>query len=133
MRTKILVLGDTTSFWRLLLASLEDAGYVLFSAADEAQCLSLALSCAPDLLLLEVKPAPEASHALCQLMAANPKLKQIPVVMLANSADEAQQDSGLKAGARAYLVKPVHVKELLALFQRLLGPGASIDPLGHSP
>ena len=71
-----------------------------------ASCDPSALTCLPDLILLDKNmPGLDGLDAL-RAMKSNPRWAQIPVVMLTTEgADEFLQE-GLRAGAYYYLVKP---------------------------
>jgi two-component system KDP operon response regulator KdpE len=120
MTRTILSIEDASSFRSLMRVALEFEGFTVIEAPSGAAGLALALSTAPDLILLDVKLHDMDGLKLCKMILADPQLQQIPLVMLSSSNDEAQILAGINAGAKGYLVKPFYPKELVALAHRLI-------------
>ena len=75
--------------------------------------LELARENHPDLILLDLHlPDLGGQHVLDQLQA-DPSTRSIPVVILSADATKRQLEPLLAAGARAYLTKPIGVRQLL--------------------
>jgi len=55
-----------------------------------------------------------------QSLSADPALASIPVIMLSALGNDADIEAGMKAGARAYLVKPFSPWELLDKVAQLI-------------
>jgi len=60
----------------------------------------------PDLIYLDVEMPGLSGHDVLRALRADPRLRDIPVVMLTGVEDAAARQSALQTGARAYLVKP---------------------------
>lgn len=99
---------------------LSSHGYEVRTAADGASGLDLALSTAPDVVILDVMmPRLDGFGVLRRLR------RQSPVPVLVLSARTAPEDriQGLNVGADDYLLKPFVVGELLARLKALLRRG----------
>lgn len=93
----------------------------LATATNGALGIELARQQRPDLILLDVHlPDISGADVLRQLKDEAP-LAGIPVVMVSADAIPAQINALLAAGARQYVTKPIHVDEILALFDELAG------------
>jgi two-component system phosphate regulon response regulator PhoB len=57
---------------------------------------------------------------LAKRWRANPRTKQIPIIMLTARGDESDRVAGLDAGADDYIAKPFSTKELLARIRAVL-------------
>jgi len=116
----ILVVEDEAAIAELISINLRHAGHrvTLAATADEAQrTVDAAL---PDLVLLDWMLPGESGLALARRWRADPRTRELPLIMLTARADEADRISGLDAGADDYLVKPFSPKELLARIRAVL-------------
>jgi CheY-like chemotaxis protein len=67
----------------------------------------------PLLILLDLKMPRVDGRQVLQQIKADPTLKHLPVVVLTSSAHERDVASGYDLGANAYVVKPVHFRDLI--------------------
>jgi CheY-like chemotaxis protein len=108
----LLVQGD-----RFLRRACEEAlrgrGLEVRTAADGAEALAVARTDTPGLILLDlIRPAPADVQVLRRLKA-DPATRDIPVLVLANSAREANLNEVLKLGALEFWVKSdISLKDL---------------------
>ena len=70
-------------------------------------------ACQPLLILLDLKMPRVDGRQVLQQIKADPTLKHLPVVVLTSSAHERDVASGYDLGANAYVVKPVHFRDLI--------------------
>ena len=106
----------------------------LMTATDGARGIELARQEQPDLILLDLHlPDISGADVLKQLKSEAP-LAEIPVVIVSADAIPAQIQTLIAAGARNYVTKPIHVEEILRLFDELAealanrGANGSIPP-----
>ena len=126
MTEKILIVEDDPRLSEGLAYNLDRAGYEVCQAADGITGLELALSEAPDLIVLDLMlPGRSGMEILGDLRKAG---RAIPVIILSAIDDEVEKVRGFGLGAIDYVTKPFGVAELLARIRvRLSGhPGA--DP-----
>jgi len=74
----------------------------------------------PALMLLDLKLPLRNGLELLEWLRSQPKLKNLPVVVLTSSAEHRDLDAARELGARYYLVKPPTPKtiaEIIALFR----------------
>jgi two-component system phosphate regulon response regulator PhoB len=74
----------------------------------------------PDVILLDWMLPGESGLILAKRWRANPRTKQIPIIMLTARGDESDRVAGLDAGADDYIAKPFSTKELLARIRAVL-------------
>ena len=115
---QILVIEDDDSIRQGIVDALEFEGYEALEASCGKSGLEKALSCACDLILLDlVLPGCDGLEILRQVRLHRPTLA---VIILTACGNESDRVSGLRLGADDYVVKPFSVKELLARVESVL-------------
>ncbi len=120
MGKKILVVDDEADVTDLVSYHLKSKGYVVQTANNPNQSLSLARSFLPDLVILDVMMPDLNGMQICRLLRADPQLKNVPVIFLTAKAEEADRIQGLETGADDYICKPFSTKELILRVQSIL-------------
>lgn len=118
-RSRILAIDDDPSLLELVRLHLENAGYEVLLAADGIDGGRLALSAAPDLVLVDVQMPWLSGYDLVEALKADPATRHIPVVFM--TSDEAVDERSGKLGAEAYLRKPVNAERLLEVIALFAG------------
>lgn len=114
MTKRILVVEDQPDIQKLLLAGLEDAGFLVEICGEGDKGLEAALQFRPDLIVLDIMLPGLNGIELCKLIRAHPTLKHTAIIMLTAKGDESDIVYGFGLGANDYLVKPFRMKELIA-------------------
>ena len=115
---RILIVDDEPEMVRGLEDNLRFEGYQTLSATDGRRGLALALSEAPDLLLLDIMMPEMSGWDVCRELRA--KGLDIPVIMLTARGEEVDRVRGLELGADDYVTKPFGLRELLARIRAVL-------------
>ena len=111
---KILLVEDNEMNWDMLSRRLRRKGYEVVIAVDGEQGVAMALSEAPDLILMDLGlPVLDGWEATRRIKAA-PETQDIPVIALTSHAMVGDRERALEAGCDDYDTKPIE-------FQRLLG------------
>jgi len=116
MMTRLLMIEDHADIRRLIRLTLEFAEFEcdVHEAADGQTGLAAARSLRPDVVLLDVMmPGGVDGLSLCRQLKAEPALQGTHIVMLTARGSAVDRESGLTAGADAYLVKPFSPLQLL--------------------
>jgi PAS domain S-box-containing protein len=95
----------------------------LLSAMQGSLGLELARQHHPDLILLDLHLPDLSGEEVLRSLLADPRTRQIPVVVLSADATPTQVRKILGAGADAYLTKPLDVRRLLELMDETLTAG----------
>jgi two-component sensor histidine kinase/FixJ family two-component response regulator len=112
-RPTVLLVDDNADI-RDYVARLLAQHYDVRTACDGRAALAAMRQDRPDLLLSDVMMPWLDGFGLVREVRADPKLADVPVVLLSARAGEDAGIEGLQAGADDYLVKPFGARELLA-------------------
>ena len=96
-------------------------GVRLISAMRPQLGLDLAADHHPDLVLLDLHLPDMPGQEVLRRLRAEPRTAEVPVVILSADARPTLVDQLLAQGARAFLTKPLDVKELLELLDAVAG------------
>jgi len=99
----------------------------LLAAASGEMALEVATQARPDLILLDLNlPGMDGLQVLRQLKI-NPDTCSIPVVAVTANAMPLDIEKGMAAGFSDYIVKPLDVRKLIDLLDRILRNRVEID------
>jgi len=129
MSARVLVVDDIQTNRRLLEARLSAEYFEVLQAADGHECLALARSHEPDIILLDVMMPGIDGFETCRRLKADPVTRHIPVVMITALDQRADRIAGLEAGADDFLTKPVDDVALFARVRSLLRLKVVMDEL----
>lgn len=115
--SRVAVIDDERHIRTLLEIGLAEEGFVVRSAADGAQGLSLVRDWKPDVIVLDVMMPKINGIALLPMVR---RVTEAPVVMLSAKSEVANKVEGLTAGADDYLAKPFELSELVARLKTAL-------------
>ena len=116
----ILVVDDEQDIRDLLVFNLKREGYATMEASNGITALELARRHKPDLILLDIMLPDEDGLTILGKLKSDPRLKEIPVIMLTAKGDTLDRIQGLELGADDYIPKPFEAKELLARIKAVL-------------
>lgn len=114
MTASILIADDEPNIVLSLEFVLEEEGYRVRVARDGQQALDALDAELPDLLLLDVMLPRVSGFEVCERIRANPRWRDLRVVMLSAKGREIEVRKGLALGADAYVTKPFAINDLLA-------------------
>ena len=117
---KILVIDDSPTQLKLILAPLQSQQYETLTAVDGEEGLAKALTEKPDLVVMDVVMPKMDGFQTCRKMKLSDELKHIPVIMLTSKNQKTDEFWGKKQGASEYLTKPFEDQQLLDAVARNL-------------
>lgn len=127
----ILVVDDDDRLRGLLRQYLSEHGFVVTTAAHASAAREAFETLDFDLMVLDVMMPGESGLDLARFFRtqADPRKKNLPILLLTARAEPDERIEGLETGADDYLVKPFEPKELLlrihAVLRRMQSRGAS--------
>ena len=104
---------------------LEMEGYTILEAFNGQKTLEMLQTHSPDLILLDVRMPRMSGLAVLEHLAKDPKMAEIPVIMLSVVTTYPEVRQALRMGAVAYLSKPFELKEMARLVDQVLAMDAS--------
>jgi CheY-like chemotaxis protein len=119
----ILLIDDDAMQRQMLGDILEEAGYVVQTAASGAEGLGKLLHEQPALVLLDYEMPELDGMSLLKKVRATEEIKELPIIMLTGHSEKEVVRACLGAGANDYLVKPVGHERLLERVGRVLPTG----------
>jgi len=117
---KVLIVDDEPNIVAALEFLLEKNGYDVKVAANGVEAIEQLDAFRPDLVLLDVMVPKLSGYEVCQRMRAEPKWRDIKIVMLSAKGREVEVNKGMSLGADLYVTKPFSSAELVSTIQQLL-------------
>ena len=114
---RILIIDDDKDFLTFLESGLTMAGFQVRIVWNGAEGLSLARRWFPDVILLDYMMPGMNGFQFAQMLRAQDRTANIPIVMLSAYNDPDQKVAAFKAGVNDYVNKPVIIDELAARLQ----------------
>jgi two-component system phosphate regulon response regulator PhoB len=120
MAAKILLVEDEPAIQELLAFNVRQCGYLPVQAEDAATALAHVNRELPDLILLDWMLPGIGGIELAKRWRADPRTRNIPIIMLTARTDERDKVMGLESGADDYITKPFSPRELMARIRAVL-------------
>ncbi len=117
---RVLVVEDEAAIAELLLLHLRHQGFDVVLAADAASAQAELDRQLPDLVLLDWMLPGTSGTQLARRWRADPRTRELPIILLTARAAEADKVGGLEAGADDYVTKPFSPAELQARIRAVL-------------
>ena len=129
---KILIVDDDPDVLQGMHVRLKANHYDTFFAGDALSGITEARKHEPDLIILDLGLPAGDGFVVMERLKANPYLAVIPVIVVSARDVLANKERALKAGAKAFLQKPVDNAELLKVIRQALGePAQATKPFVH--
>jgi len=104
---RVLIIDDEDDIREVAQASLELLGdWTVFTARSGVEGARLAAETRPDVILLDVMMPEHDGPATLRLLSADPRTRDIPVVMLTAKVQSRQRSQLLSLGVAGVLAKP---------------------------
>ncbi len=135
-RTSILVIEDDEAAGLALISLIKERGYDATLAGGGADGLKHLMSGAGcDLVVIDLAIPDLERWLLLSRLRSTPATARLPVIMLMDPAEKAQEADVLAAGADDYIAKPAAREKLLARIEALIRRSVlqSINPLTGLP
>jgi PAS domain S-box-containing protein len=111
-KPRVLIVDDEARGRELLEGLLMQQGYELAFARNGAEALATASDLLPDLILLDIMMPDQDGFEVCRRLRSDPRLAEVPVIMVTALDDPDSRLRGFEAGADDFLNKPIDRAEL---------------------
>ena len=119
---RILVVDDGEDVANLIGTYLSRRGYEVIKAFNATEAWEFALEFEPRVITLDVMVDQGAGFGLLEKLKADPRTRDIPVVVLSIICDEGRSE---RSGCTGYLEKPIDKNRLISVIDGLVGSIAS--------
>ena len=110
----VLIIDDSLAETRIFTVLLEKQGYKVSVACNGQEGIQVAKARQPDVILMDlIMPLLNGFQATREL-TRSPETAHIPIIVCSSKSAETDRLWAMRQGAKAYLVKPVEPKVLLA-------------------
>ena len=116
----VLIADDLKENRAVLANMLLPLGFNLEEAEDGRACFEKACQCQPDVIFLDLRMPVMDGFETARRIRAVAALHHVAVIAISASVYEDVQQRSLQAGCDAFLMKPVHYENLLAVLQTAL-------------
>ena len=118
---KVMVIDDSRTIRRTAETLLQNEGYLVISATDGFEALSMIADNKPDLIFLDVMMPRLDGYQTCALLKHHQVFRHTPVVMLSSKDGLFDRARGRVVGSDDYLTKPFTRDELLRVIEQYCG------------
>jgi DNA-binding response OmpR family regulator len=120
MTQRILIAEDEPNIVISLEFLLTGAGYEVAIARDGAAALLMVEQLRPDLVVLDLMLPSVNGFEVCRRIRAGRESKNVKILMLTARGRQTEVDTGMTAGADAYMTKPFATRDLMKAVADLL-------------
>jgi len=120
MTVSILVVEDEPAIQELIAVNLARHGHEVRRAASADEAYRSLTEALPDVILLDWMLPDAAGPSITRKLRAEPRTREVPIIMLTARAGEDDKVAGLESGADDYITKPFSPRELEARIQAVL-------------
>lgn len=117
---EIMIVEDSMTQAVVLQQMLERSGFRVSSFADAAAALRYLEENQPTLIITDIIMPGIDGFEFCRRIKDNPRLADLPVVLVTFLSDPADILRGLECGADSFITKPYHEASLVSRIQYLL-------------
>jgi signal transduction histidine kinase/DNA-binding response OmpR family regulator len=121
VRRRALVVDDNADNRRVLRAFLASSGFAVTEAVDGASAVAAVAAGIPDIVFMDlVMPGESGWEATRRIRELSPQCRSLPIVAVSADAFASARQQSEEAGCDAYVSKPVHLNDVLAVTAKLL-------------
>src|SRR5712672_1349638 len=127
MAATVLVVEDERKLRDLVRSYLERAGFTVLTTDSGAEAITMAMTSAPDLVILDLGLPDVPGETVARELRAT---SATPILMLTAKSAEQDRIHGLELGADDYVTKPFRPRELVLRAKAILRRGQSAGAPG---
>lgn len=116
----ILVVDDSRLGVSIAVNMLKKGGYRTISATNGPECLQMAKTSKPDVILLDIFMPGMSGIEVCRALTRDEETDEIPIIFVTGNTDDKILEEAFDAGGTDYVRKPVGRTELMARIKSVL-------------
>jgi len=118
---KVLVVDDSATMRRMIIASLTGLGEVAFEqAVSGLEAIELLTISSMDLVMLDLNMPDVHGLEVLRFIRSQHSMRDLPVIVLTTRGDDDSRSAAIRAGATLYLTKPFQPAVIASQVQPLL-------------
>src|SRR3954462_3384415 len=118
---RVLVIDDSPTITKVVQLVLTKSGYEVQTAPDGEAGLATVRASRPDLILLDFVMPRMNGYQFCRELTADPKLRDIPVILMSAKGDQVGERFVKVMGIVDYITKPFSPEAITAVVQHTIG------------
>lgn len=122
MKRNILIVDDSEFVRNYHAHILQDANFHVTTAVDGCDGLEKLYTHDCDLILTDINMGRMDGYELIRRVRAEPKYRELPIVILSTESQSRDKMKGFEAGANLYLVKPCSPEMMIENLRMVLAP-----------
>src|ERR1700677_5316784 len=116
--TNVLIVEDNELNRDMLQRRLQRHGYSVFIAVDGPSGIEMALSSAPDIILMDVALGEMDGWEATRILKSNEKTRHVPVIALTAHALESDRQKSVEIGCADFETKPISLDVLISKIEK---------------
>lgn len=117
----VLAVDDSPTILKVVQLVLSKAGYQVETASNGEEGLAAARAKTPDLILLDFVMPRMNGYEMCRELAADPKLRDVPVILMSAKGDQIGDRFVKVMGLVDYITKPFSPEAITAVVSHTIG------------
>jgi len=113
MSVKVMVIDDSNTIRKTAETLLKRAGYVVITAADGFEAMSVVTDQHPDIIFIDIMMPRLDGYQTCALIKNNKQFGSTPIVMLSSKDGLFDRARGKLAGSEQHIHKPFTQDDLV--------------------
>ena len=119
-KKKILVIDDKPKNIEILVGGLINSHFQVVTSDSGFDGLQKAHHICPDLILIDAQVSDLNGHEFLSKIKEDSTVSDIPVLLLTTNSDIEEKINAFENGAKDYIIKPLHVSEIVAKAKMIL-------------
>jgi CheY-like chemotaxis protein len=120
---QILLIDDDLNLLQMVRLMLQRLGHQVITSRDGEQGLRLAAEVQPDLAIIDIMMPGLSGYDVVHELRRNPRTARMPIIILTARSQPMDKHQALRAGANAFIAKPVTAQELADRVEAVLEAG----------
>ena len=112
MKTNILIVDDVLTSLAVMSDIVKSAGFIARPVQNVKQAMEAIEAMPPDLILSDISMPDIDGYEFCEMLKANPKTADIPVIFISAMDDANSRKKGYNVGAVDFIIKPFDFDEV---------------------
>jgi CheY-like chemotaxis protein len=129
----LLLADDSVTIQRVIELTFADEAIKVVAVSDGDQAIQRIESDPPDIVLVDIGMPGRSGYEVAQHIKQSPRLKHIPVLLLAGAFEPVDQAKAVAAGCDGVLAKPFEPQLVIARVKELLGQNGQRGAPGMPP